>query len=208
MIGFIVWAITIFISITIHELSHAWAADRLGDPTARLSGRLTLNPLAHYDPIGTTLLLVTALLTSFPFGWAKPVPVDPYNLKNPKKDMALVSLAGPAANILLAIILSVVTKLTSNPFTPSLILNFVNSFIIINVSLAIFNLIPVSPLDGGKIFLGLLPDREARQVELFLNHFGLFILLILIFPTFGGTSLISLVISPLINFIIGLLGVR
>src|SRR3989339_1137703 len=102
----IIWILAFVVAITIHEASHAFMADRLGDPTARLSGRLSLNPLVHYDPIGTTLLLVLSILRSLgvpiiPFGWAKPVPVDPYNLKNPKKDSAIISLAGPASNLVI-----------------------------------------------------------------------------------------------------------
>src|SRR3990167_5774543 len=115
----IIWIIAFAITITIHEAAHAWMADRLGDPTARLAGRLSLNPIKHYDPVGTTLLLVLVIMRSvgipvIPFGWAKPVPVDPYNLADPKKDSALISIAGPLANIALATILSIVLRLFSH----------------------------------------------------------------------------------------------
>src|SRR5688572_4925045 len=107
----IIWILAFAITITIHEAAHAWMANRLGDPTARVLGRLTLNPLKHYDPVGTTLLLVLVVMRSIgipviPFGWAKPVPIDPYNLENPKKDTALISLAGPFVNIVLATVLA------------------------------------------------------------------------------------------------------
>src|SRR5512146_241562 len=104
------------VTITIHEMAHAWAADRLGDPSARVSGRLSLNPLVHYDPVGSTLLIVTAIMSAlhlfpFPFGWAKPVPIDPYNLKNPKKDVALISAAGPGTNLLFAAALGILVRI-------------------------------------------------------------------------------------------------
>src|SRR4030065_1044138 len=107
----IVWILAFVVAITIHETAHAWMADRLGDPTPRMMGRLSLNPLVHYDPIGTTLLLVLVVMRAFgipviPFGWAKPVRFDPYNLKNPRRDAAIISLAGPLSNFILAIILS------------------------------------------------------------------------------------------------------
>ena len=210
MLTILISILAIAIAITIHEAAHAWMADRLGDPTARLMGRLSLNPLVHYDPIGTTLLLITAFLSAygyfpFPFGWAKPVNFDPYNLKNPRRDAALISLSGPGANLILAIFLSIVLKFVPTPFSPfNLVPNLFYPFIILNVALAIFNLIPVSPLDGGKILVGFLPEREARQVDLFLNRYGMILRIFLIFP-FGGSSLLSLIISPLISFILKLL---
>ena len=143
------------VAITVHEFAHAWTADRLGDPTARLSGRLSLNPLKHYDPVGSTLLLVTALLPGLvAFGWAKPVPFDPYNLKNPKKDAALVSLAGPLANLLVCLFLTLVIRFMGGYF-------LLAPIILLNLSLAIFNLVPVYPLDGEKIVTGLLPQKDA-----------------------------------------------
>jgi len=211
MLIIIFWIFAFATAITIHEASHAWMADRLGDPTPRLDGRLSLNPLVHYDPIGTTILLVTAILTAlgqfpFPFGWAKPVVFDPYNLAHPRRDAAFISVAGPLANLILAFFLSLILRFGSIFLLPvSFLIIIFEPFIILNVALAIFNLIPIHPLDGGKILIGLLPLKEARKTDLFLNRYGLILLLFLIFPIFGGTSAISLIISPLISFLLRIL---
>jgi Zn-dependent protease len=200
--------IAFVIAITIHEASHAWMSDRLGDPTARLMGRLSLNPLKHLDIYGTVLVPLFLILARSPFvfGWAKPVMFDPYNLKNPKKDGALIALSGPASNLILAIILSIIFHFIYNPFFPSnLLLRILIDTISINVTLAIFNLVPIHPLDGGKVFIGLLPSRDAVEAENFLNRYGLIILIFLIFPFFGKTSPLNTVISPIINFILKLL---
>lgn len=207
----IIWILAFVIAITVHEAAHAYMADKLGDPTPRMMGRLSLNPLVHYDPVGTTLLLVLVLLRSIgipviPFGWAKPVQFDPFNLDNPKKDAALISLAGPASNLILATILAIFLKLSSLPI--SYIPNLSNIFlpiILLNVVLAIFNLIPVHPLDGQKILVGILPHKQAREFDFFMRRYGMIILLLLIFPTFGGVSPISVIISPVLNFVFNLL---
>ena len=185
------------ITITVHEAAHAWMANRLGDPTAKLNKRLSLNPLVHYDPAGTTLLIVTTILFAkgllpFPFGWAKPVPFDPFNLKNPQRDSALISFAGPAANLILATILSILFRL-------NFAIGILPIFILLNISLAVFNLIPIHPLDGGKILIGLLPSKDAHKVDIFLNRFGFLILIGLIFPIFGNEPLINVIISPIIK---------
>jgi len=202
----IVWILAFAITITIHEDAHAWTSDRLGDPSARLAGRLSLNPLNHYDPIGTTLLLVLVIMRSMgfpivPFGWAKPVPVDPYNLQNPKKDSALISLAGPLANLGLASALAIILRLSPN----ETVFAILYPVILLNVALAVFNLVPVYPLDGGKILVGLLPNKKARSVELFLNRYGFLLLILLVFPSFQGASLITTIITPIIGIILKIL---
>lgn len=189
--SFFIWFFALLVAISIHEFSHALVADRLGDPTPRINGRLTLNPLAHLDPIGTLMLLIIRL------GWGKPVPIDPYNLENPRRDTALISLAGPASNLILATIFSLTIRLF--PF-----LYFFLPVIILNVYLAIFNLLPFPPLDGSKILSGLLPSNLAlRYEEIFEGH-GLIIILFLLFP-FSGQPLIFYIISPIISFILDLL---
>jgi Zn-dependent protease len=184
---FLIWAAALVTAVTIHEFAHAATAVRLGDPTPKLQGRLTLNPLAHLDPLGTLMLLLVR------FGWGRPVQFDPFNLENPRRDAAIISLAGPASNLLLAGVLSIILRLTNSPFIPP--------FIVLNVVLAIFNLIPVHPLDGGKILVGLLPPLDAGKVDLFMQRYGIFILILLIFPVFG-TSFVFTIISPIINFLL------
>jgi Zn-dependent protease len=185
----------LILAITIHEFSHAFAADRLGDPTARLAGRLTLNPLKHLDPIGTLALII------FRFGWGKPVPVDYYNLKNPVRDSAIISLAGPASNIISAILASLIFNYLAIPaLQPFLIF-----FITISVMLAIFNLLPLHPLDGSHILAALLPKDLAREYNNFSRRYGFIILLALIFPIFGTTPPIQALLIPPINFFLNFL---
>lgn len=196
--SFVVWVIALLVAITIHEFSHALVANYLGDPTAKLKGRLTLNPLAHLDPLGTLLLLIMH------FGWGKPVPVDPYNLRHPRRDSALISLAGPASNLILAALLSLILHLAASLTTYYLILaTLLIPTIILCVGLAIFNLVPIHPLDGFSVVLGFLPENLSQQWEE-LRGYGMIFLLILIFP-FGSGSLISNFISPVISFILNLL---
>lgn len=212
LIDLLGWIIAFVVAITVHEAAHAWMADRLGDPTARLMGRLSLNPIVHYDPVGTTMLLLLVFMRAItqnpsivPFGWAKPVRFDPYNLQNPRKDSALISLAGPISNILLSTILAIFVRLFIGPLNALSILNFIFiPTIVLNVSLAIFNLIPIHPLDGGKIFVGLLPEKDAHEADMFLTRYGTLILIFLLFPI-AGVAPISAVISPLINFVLSIL---
>lgn len=204
----IAWITAFIVAITIHEAAHAWMADRLGDPTARLMGRLSLNPIVHYDPIGTTMLLVLVFMRAvlnlpvIPFGWAKPVVFDPYNLKNPRRDSALVSFAGPLANISLAVILSLLMRVLPGV---SILILLLTPVIVLNVVLALFNLVPIHPLDGGKIFVGLLPEKDAYEADLFLKRYGIIILFFLIFPTLGGTSPLFSVLGPVVDFVLSLL---
>jgi Zn-dependent protease len=194
MFSFIlILGVSLLAAITVHEAAHAWAANYLGDPTAKLMGRLSLNPLVHLDPVGTLVFIVSAF-AGLPFGWGKPVQFDPYNLKDPKKDAALISIAGPVSNIIFASILSLVYRFL--PF------GLFQELIIVNIVLAIFNLIPIHPLDGEKVLVALLPNREARQFDLFMSRYGFVILLVLIFPIFGGTSIVSTITSPIVSFLL------
>lgn len=200
-IEFVVWVAALLVAITIHEFSHALAADRLGDPTPRVQGRLTLNPLAHLDPLGTIMLLLVR------FGWGKPVEFDPYNLKNPRRDAAIISFAGPASNLILATALSLVLRgVGANQVAPDLgLLSLLLPFVYLNVVLAVFNLIPIHPLDGGKILVGLLPADTSVGWDRFLRRYGIVILLLLVFPLFGGVPLVAQILGPTINLILSLL---
>jgi len=197
---FWLWVLAILIAITIHEFAHAWAAYQLGDQTAKDQGRLTLNPFAHLDPIGTLAIILIG------FGWGKPVPFDPYNLRDPRKDSALISLAGPLSNFILAIILAIILRVFTISNLPLSIISLIlTPIIILNVTLGVFNLLPIHPLDGGKILVGLLPERTANEVEALLNQYGLILLLLIMFPIFGGSSLASGIIGPIINLLLSLL---
>jgi Zn-dependent protease len=193
------------LAVTFHEVAHGFAADRCGDPTARLLGRLTLNPLRHLDPIGTLALLVLG------FGWARAVPVNPGNLRRGRQDMVLVALAGPGANLALAIFCALCLRwgttgggdLSSGgpQFAFGEPISLMAAFgLYINIILALFNLLPIPPLDGGRILLNMLPERLAsplRKVE----PFGLLLIVFLIF----GTSLWQKVFSPLVFLVVNLL---
>jgi Zn-dependent protease len=179
-IGFLV----LLFSLTIHESAHAWTASRLGDETGRLRGRVSLNPAAHVDPVGTILFPLLAIVTRLPLiGWAKPVPVDFRNLKNPRRDFTLIAAAGPAANILLAIVAAIAMRLMTLTPAESGIRELSGPIITLlelNLLLAVFNMIPVPPLDGGNVLAGLLPDRAANVFDS-LRPYGFVILYALIF---------------------------
>ena len=200
-LSFLIFLAALFLAISIHEAAHAWAADRLGDPTARFSGRLTLNPFAHLDPLGTLMLFL------FGFGWGKPVPVDYYNLRQPRRDAALISLAGPLSNLILAIFISLVWRLGIYLSPPSgqILSFFFLPLLQLNLVLGVFNLLPLNPLDGGKILTGLLPSPQSEAVERFLESYSLILLILLFLPLFRGYSLLDFIISPLVNFFQALL---
>jgi Zn-dependent protease len=162
LIGFV----TLIVSLTIHEAAHAWTADRLGDPTARLLGRVSLNPIVHIDPIGTILMPLLASFSPIPLlGWAKPVPVNISRLRHHRRDFMIVAAAGPISNILQAVILALVYRAffetTAVDFIPAVLKNAVT----INLFLAFFNLIPIPPLDGGNVLAGLVPERAAQVID-------------------------------------------
>src|SRR5210317_2286465 len=162
-----VWALPILFAITVHEVAHGWVARRLGDPTAYMMGRLTLNPIRHIDPIGTVLVpLALTLMGGFIFGWAKPFPVTWENLRNPKRDMVLVAAAGPLANLAMALLWALAMKVgvllgdeARWVALPLIYMGFAG--ITINLVLMVLNLLPLPPLDGGRVVAGLLPDRLA-----------------------------------------------
>ena len=189
--------IPILFALTIHELSHGLVALHFGDPTAKNAGRLTLNPLAHLDPIGTLMLFIVH------FGWAKPVPVNPAYFKDPKKDMIWVSLAGPVSNIILAFLTGMIIRIVgmemSNNFTFNFFKLMLYYSLTINLALAVFNLIPIPPLDGSKILQGLLPPKYD-EIMYNLERYGPFILLgIIMFGRFTGVSIIGSIIWPFVN---------
>lgn len=184
------------IAITIHEFAHAWTADRLGDPTPRAQGRVTLNPLAHLDPIGTIAILLTR------FGWGRPVEFDPYNLKNQTRDTALIALAGPTSNLILAVLCAIILQVLNEPLLLTIALI---QLIYLNLALAIFNLVPIRPLDGEKILYAFLPKDLRYEYRQFMSRYGLFLLIVMIFPLFGSASPVSRLISPIISFAANLL---
>jgi len=194
-------------SLAIHEAAHAWMADRLGDPTARLEGRLSLNPFRHLDPLGT-LLTFFLIVSGSPivFGWGKPVPFDPFNLRNPRRDTALISLSGPLSNLILATFLAIIIRLGylflgTTGFGIEMILTHI---IKLNVTWGLFNLLPLHPLDGGKVIIGFLPRDLAYKWDDFLHQYGLIILLFLIFP-FAGTPPLFFILSPLVHLVLAIL---
>ena len=180
----IVWAIPVVFAITVHEVAHGWVANQLGDPTAKIKGRLTLNPIKHVDPIGTVVLPLLLLYAGgFVFGWAKPVPVDWRNLGHPRRDMALVAAAGPLANLLMLCLWAILAKLLLLFGYPVWIINMLlmmcGAGIIMNIVLMVLNLFPLLPLDGGRILTAMLPARAA-QLYSRLEPAGLLILIILL----------------------------
>lgn len=204
MVTLFIFLIFIY-SIILHEIAHGLAAERLGDPTARVSGRLNLNPLSHIDPIMSVLVPLFLILSGSPivFGSAKPVPIDPYNLKNPKKDMGFIALAGPATNLVIAVLLSFVARLLLAVFPQTIFLEILKYGVQINIVLAIFNLIPIPPLDGGRVAVAILPYQYSEALAS-IESIGIFIVLFFLFfptPLFSFSGLILRFSSFLFRFI-------
>lgn len=187
----IFFIVVLIFSVIIHEISHGYIALYLGDHTAERAGRLTLNPLKHIDPVGSVIVPLILILAGGPvFGWARPVPYDPRFLKDSKRAAGKIALAGPASNFLVAAVFSVIIRILtagSEVFFSDNLLNLLHIIVQVNIALAIFNLIPIPPLDGSGVLFSLLP-QSAYKVERFLRQYGFFIILILIFsgmPFFG-----------------------
>ena len=201
-------AIMLLVGFPVHEFSHALAAYRLGDSTAKHFGRLTLNPIAHFDPLGGILLAVSFIGAGFGFGWAKPTPVNPSNLEGGRYGEAIVAAAGPISNLVLAIIVALPLRyLLDHPSlaaqVPELALNVLLFFVYINVVLMVFNLFPIPPLDGSKVLFAFLPPRVSWQWRPILERYG-FILLLLVFFVFPiGGRIIQPVILGIFRFLVG-----
>ncbi len=195
--AFVLYTLALLIAITIHEFSHAFVADYLGDPTPRIQGRISLNPLVHLDTVGTLFLVLVG------FGWGKPVMFDPFNLKNPRKDSALIALAGPVSNIILAVTLGIILRimiLLNYTALVSILSLFITPIIYLNIILAVFNLLPIYPLDGFNFVAGIIPEDKYREwIEL--KRYGFVFLIMLIIP-FGKYSLLDIIMRPIINITI------
>ena len=201
-----VWALPVLFAVTLHEVAHGWVANKLGDGTAKMLGRLTPNPVKHIDPIGTILvpLAMFLLQTGFIFGWAKPVPVNTRNFKNPRRDMALVAIAGPLSNLAMAVFWVFVYKLGHSLLGDSNIARGVMSMgqagIIINLILFVFNLLPIPPLDGGRVLSGFVPPSVSDLLDK-IEPYGFFIVVGLLY-----LGVLNTIISPVINFFMAGIG--
>ncbi len=198
----------LLLSLSLHEFSHGYASYKKGDPTPKMQGRLTLNPLSHLDPMGALVLLMTRR-----FGWAKPVPINPHYYSNPRRDLMLVSVAGPASNFALAVLFALILNLVgivaggpmgmmyARPGSFMMILiQFLNLAVIINISLGVFNLLPVPPLDGSKILRGFLPPSYDRYLDQLEGPAGMILLLLLAF-----SGVLGMIIMPIVQILMNIL---
>lgn len=201
-----IWALPLLFAVTLHEVAHGYVAYWFGDYTAKLSGRLSLNPIKHIDLFGTIILPLLMLIASnfrFLFGWAKPVPVDARNLRHPRRDMALVAMAGPLANLIMAMLWGLIAKLgllllgTGNDWFGEPLTLMGQAGININILLAVLNILPIPPLDGGRVVSSLLPPRIAYRYNK-IEPFGFLILLILLF-----TNALAYILTPLMQYLQG-----
>jgi Zn-dependent protease len=194
----VMYLLAFLTAVTVHEYAHARVALAAGDETAKRQGRISLNPIDHLDPVGTVMFVVT-MLNGFGLAWGKPVPINPSNFKSPRWDLLRVSIAGPVSNIITAIALSVLLRLMGHSLSPTLVLLIVTC-IMFNLGLAIFNMLPIPPLDGSKVLISLLPARSARNYEYAMSKYGMAILLIVLITGIGGR-----IISPPIHILANML---
>ena len=199
----IIFAVLLF-SLTVHEMAHAVTADWFGDPTARRLGRISLNPAVHIDPVGTIMLPLLELLAGgFVFGWAKPVPVNPANLKNHRQDFLVIAAAGPASNILMAVAASQLLGLVpgglgASEGVPGALATFGFAMVQLNLLLAVFNMLPIPPLDGGNVLAGILPEAVAASYDRLVRPYGFVILIVLM-----ATGWLYRLIGPPLSFLMG-----
>ncbi len=190
LLSFLLLLPVILLVLTIHEVAHGYVAYKLGDPTAKMAGRLTLNPLSHIDPLGLILLLMVHI------GWAKPVPVNPYYLRNPEKDMVLVALAGPLSNFITGGIAAILIRFLY-PVLPNILLTMLLYFAFISFILCFFNLIPIPPLDGWRIASYFIKDRDFKFK---MERSGMWLLIaVLLIPSFIGIDILGIILRPLVN---------
>lgn len=201
-----VWSLPVLFAITLHEVAHGWVANKLGDNTAKMLGRLTPNPFKHIDPIGTIVVPIAMVLlqTGFVFGWAKPVPVNMRNLRSPRKDMAIVAIAGPISNLIMAVFWVFIFKLGAAVITdPNIakgIMAMGQAGILINLVLFIFNLLPIPPLDGSRVLSGFVPPAVSVIMDK-IEPYGLFIVVGLIY-----LGVINSILSPALDFFLKTIG--
>ena len=200
-----VWLAPVLFAITLHEAAHGWVANKLGDPTAKRLGRITINPIKHIDPMGTIVVpLFLAMISPFVMGWAKPVPVEPRYFKSPLVDMALVAVAGPVSNFFMACIWAMFIKLVYLSLDQSQTLVFLTEMgkngIIINIVLMVLNLLPIPPLDGGRVVAGILPPRIALPF-MQLERFGMIIILLLLV-----SGILGKIMWPIVMHFVNIVG--
>ena len=198
-----IWVIPVLFAITLHEVAHGWVAYRCGDQTARLAGRLTINPIKHMDLMGTVIVpLLMLLVGGFIFGWAKPVPVDARNMRHPRYNMAWVAAAGPISNLLMAVFWAGIVKLglNVNSWFGIPLIYMGQAGMMINIVLCVLNCLPIPPLDGGRMLINLLPGQVGWRLSR-LEPYGFLILLLLM-----ASGLLSSLLSPIISWLIGTLG--
>ena len=203
----------LLISFPVHECAHAWTAWRLGDGTAKMFGRITLNPIAHFDPLGGVMLLISSVL-GVGIGWAKPTPVNPANLRGRHEGAAIVAFAGPASNLVLAALGAIPLRIllaarSGGTEIPSIVILVLVYFVVINVALLLFNLLPVPPLDGSKVLFSFMSARQQYTWRPLLEQYGLFVFVIVAFVPFlpGGRTLFEFVFdvigAPIVNLLVG-----